>query len=48
MLWLFPCLEVHRGVSGSYVPMAHDGSGDVMLPPLKLSGCYGWGPCECW
>ena len=48
MLWLLPCLEVHKGVSGSRVSRAHDGSGSITLPPLKTGGCYGCGPCESW
>ena len=44
MLQLVPCLEVRRGVSDSCVPRACDESGGIMLPPLKLCGCYRWGP----
>ena len=48
MLWLLPCLEVHKGVSGSRVSRGHGGSGGITLPILKPGGSYGWSPCESW
>lgn len=48
MLCLVPCLEVHRGVSGSHVTRACDGSSGIMLYALKPGSYYRWGLCECW